>query len=228
MQQGRDTTNAGDSNANKEASGPAAAKGDAEKRVNKEKAQAKEVASTSTPEVNVKVEPKESSEEMQWTLDEDAILWAMKADDKDWSAIAGATGKSETAAKSRWRSLVAERAEDAKSKSKDKANGENPTVATVAPAAAPGAILPDDASDTDPYVEGNKASGRDVADPVLAGLDAGEKVLDGREAMLLTRLHDYYETAKWVAIAAKFYDETGRRIEPEALRHQLDKCTVDD
>ena len=196
--------------------------------MSKEKVQAKEDASTSRSEVTVKVGPKESSEEMQWTLDKDAILWAMKGEDKDWSVIAGATGKSETAAKSRWRSLVAQRAEDAKARSKDKANDENPTVASAVPAAAPGAISPDDASDTDPYVEGNKASGRDVADPVLAGLDSGEKILDGREAMLLTRLHDYYETAKWVAIAAKFYDETGRRIEPETLRHQLDKCTVDD
>ena len=148
----------------------------------------------------------------------------MKGEDKDWSAIAAATGKTETAAKLRWCSLVAERAENAKAKGKGKANDESPAVASAAAATIPGATMPDDASDTDPCVEGNKASGRDVADPVLAGLDSGEKILDGREAMLLTRLHDYYETAKWVAIAAKFYDETGRRIEPEILRHQLTKC----
>ena len=78
------------------------------------------------------------------------------------------------------------------------------------------------ASDTDPFVEGAKATAGDVEDPEGIHLMTGEKILNGSEAVLLTRLHDHFEAAKWVAVAAKFFDKTGHRIAPEVLRYQFE------
>ena len=39
--------------------------------------------------------------------------------------------------------------------------------------------------------------------------------------MLLFRLHERYEEKKWVGIASKFFDETGKRVDPRHLEEKL-------
>lgn len=193
----------------------AAGKADATKEANTDKASAEEATPTAT------LESEKQDEGSIWTVNEEATLLRMKDEGTAWSAIAKAIGKTVDEVEKRYGSVMGVRAENSKKKGKAKADSGEFVFVGAEEEAVPDAFLRDDASDIDPCVEGIRASAFEVDDPVLVRLDVGEDVVSGGEAILLTRLHDYYDAAKWVAIASKFFDETGRRIEPEVLRHRL-------
>ena len=39
--------------------------------------------------------------------------------------------------------------------------------------------------------------------------------------MYLYKLHDLYEGKKWTEISSKFFDKTGKRMDPEKLRKEM-------
>ena len=39
--------------------------------------------------------------------------------------------------------------------------------------------------------------------------------------MYLYRLHDFYEDKKWVEITSKFFDQTGKQLDPRVLKESL-------
>ena len=39
--------------------------------------------------------------------------------------------------------------------------------------------------------------------------------------MCLYKLHDLYEKKKWIEISSRFFDKTGKRIDPGKLQDQL-------
>ena len=157
---------------------------------------------------------------MAWEIEEEAVLLQMT--EKNWTAITIAITlqRTEEEVKRRYAYLMAAREESAKTKGKGRA-AEDLLAGTGAGATALEAPLQDDASDTDPFMEGAKASAWDVEDPRGICLMSGEKILDAQEAVTLTHIHDHFEAAKYVAVASKFFDKTGRRIEPEVIKHQL-------
>ena len=193
----------------------------AKDKTSKEVGEAKGAVKDKKTAEAIKVEIEDKTSSKPWTEDNDNVLWQMKEDDRAWSDIALATGNSEAEAKKRWVYLLAKRAEAGKAKGKGKAVDKD-TAADLAAEVASMLSFVDDASDVDPDVEGNKASAHDVIDDELAPPDSGEINVEGRDAVLLTRLHDYYESGKWLAIASRFFDKTGRRIPPEVLKHQLE------
>lgn len=81
----------------------------------------------------------------------------MREEGKSWKEIADAVGKEKKDVVKRHRAL--------KAKGKDAAGDDA-----------------DEGSDTDPMLEGNKASARDVEDIPYGSLDAGENILSASEA----------------------------------------------
>ena len=94
-----------------------------------------------------------------FTSEEDDMINAMRGEGKDWEEIAGAIGKDKQKVVKRFHELKA------------KGKGKETFVVDA-----------EEGSDTDPLVEGNKASARDVAGITYGGLDVGEDILNSNEA----------------------------------------------
>ncbi|MCJ1292878.1 hypothetical protein MMC34_004431 [Xylographa carneopallida] len=158
-----------------------------------------------------KVEEKAPVEEpaTEWTAEDDEQMAKLKKEKKSWKEIEDALG-GKKGAKARYKEVNKDAAagNDTDNEAEEKSKG---------PSKSNSLVMTDDELERTPSFSGQAIK------PVVR-LEDGEELSydEARIYMIyLCRLQEFFEAEKWVNVASKFFDKTGKRIEATELRAKL-------
>ncbi|MCJ1286962.1 hypothetical protein MMC26_006309 [Xylographa opegraphella] len=141
----------------------------------------------------------------EWTAKDDEQMAKLKEEKKSLKEIEAALGKK--GAKARYNEVnknAATAGHDTDNEGEDKSNGTSMSNSVVM---------------TDVELKSTPSFSGQSIKPVVR-LGDGEE-LNHEEMIYLCRLQEYFEAQKWVSVASKFFDKTGKRIEATELRAKL-------
>ncbi|MCJ1392051.1 hypothetical protein MMC18_004918 [Xylographa bjoerkii] len=146
----------------------------------------------------------------EWTAEDDEQMAKLKKDKKSWKEIEAALG-GKKGAKARYKEVN----KDAAAAEDD--TGDEAEVKSKGTPMSNSLIITDDELESPPSFSGQTIT------PVVRLEDGVE--LAYSEACLhmiyLCRLQEFFEAQKWVNVASKFFDKTGKRIDATELRAKL-------
>ncbi|KAK4693866.1 hypothetical protein P7C71_g3610, partial [Lecanoromycetidae sp. Uapishka_2] len=170
--------------------------------------------------------------DLTWTPGEDALILGMKAHGKSFASISKAMkGKSEDAVIDRYCELVAqapkkdEKKEEAKVVEEKKTEQETVKENTEENLEVATKEALKDIQETEKSKDADIKLDKEVqkinGKPVIYVDAGGKDDLSATEIAVLYIMNEHFEEKKWVAMSAKFFDKTGKRVSPNKLKEQL-------